>query len=385
MRLLLATRLLDGPGGAESYLLTVAHELRRLGHDVTLTAKEIGPEGAGAHAAGFPLVAPQSPLDPAPEAILVQDRELSLRFAREYPEARQVFVVHSSDTDFELPHPELPVVTAAVVLNDRHAAVVDAIGGGPPVVRLRQPIDVVRFRPVAPPRTVPRKALVLTNNLAPARLDALRRAWGSSGVELAILGRNQALGVDGHTELDPRNEIADADIVVGYGRAMLEAMASGRAAFVFAGPGGDGWVTEDTYAALEADGFAGGAFPEVYDGQRLRSALGSYDARLGQAGRDLVRFPHDARTHVAELARLLAQTVPVRTTDPNRLRELERMVQLLWRAEVRTSSHRIEAGRLYAAREAQERRIDSIVTSRRYRLAGLIARPLDLLRRLRRR
>jgi Glycosyltransferase Family 4 len=381
VRLLLATRLLDGPGGAESYLLTVAEELRRLGHDVTLTAPELGPDAGGAREAGLTAVVPDAALDRPPDAILVQDRALSLRFAREHPQAPQVFVVHGSDTDFELPQPGIPLVTATVVMNDRHASVARAVDGAAPVVRLRQPIDMKRFRPTAPPRETPRTALVLTNSLAPARLEALRAAWEPSGIEVVTLGRNQALGIHGHTELDPRREIAAADIVVGYGRAMLEAMASGRAAFVFAGPGGDGWVTEESYATLEADGFTGGALPEVHDEQRLRSALSLYDARLGQVGRDLVRFPHDSRTHAVEIARLLTTAAERGSVAADHLAALERAVGLLWAAEVRTGSLRIEAGRLYAARDAQERRIDAIVNSRRYRLAGLLARPLDALRR----
>ena len=41
--------------------------------------------------------------------------------------------------------------------------------------------------------------------------------------------------------------MADADIVVGYGRSVLEAMAMGRAAYVWDHAGGDGWVTPETY------------------------------------------------------------------------------------------------------------------------------------------
>ena len=53
---------------------------------------------------------------------------------------------------------------------------------------------------------------------------------------------------------DPVATIAEADIVVGKGRAVLEAMSCGRAAFVYDAFGGDGWVTAESYPRLEADG-----------------------------------------------------------------------------------------------------------------------------------
>jgi hypothetical protein len=385
MRLLLATRQLDGPGGAESYLLTVAEGLRRLGHDISFTAQRIGPSAAGAVAAGFTVLDTDAAERAEVDAVIVQDRALSLRLARSRPTAPQVFVVHGVEQDYELPQPGVPIVSTAVVLNDRHAPRVAALEAGPPIARLRQPIDMLAFKPLGRPRDRVRKALVLSNNFPPARRDVLERAWGSAGVEIAALGRNDALGIDGTTDADPRAAIASADVVVGYGRAMLEAMACGRAAFVFAGPGGDGWVTPSSYPALEADGFTGGAFGDVYDESRMRDALADYAPELGQIGRDLVRFPHDARAHVAELAELLSAARPGVAVSDDRLRELERMVQMLWQAEGRVATLRIEAASLYEELHRRERQHEATVRSRRYRIAGLLAKPLDFLRRLLRR
>jgi hypothetical protein len=383
VRLLLATRQLDGPGGAESYLLTVAEALRAAGHDVTLTATTVGERAGGAHAAGLPVVDAAEEPPVAPDAILVQDRALSLRFARRHPDAPQVFVVHGVEHDYELPQPGLPIVSTVVVLNDRHAARAAALDGAPAVVRLRQPIDILRFKPQGTPRAQARRALVLSNNFPPRRREPLERACGELGIEIASLGRNAALGIGGRTEIDPRAAIAGADVVIGYGRAMLEAMACSRAAFVFAGPGGDGWVTAESYAAMEADGFASGALETVYDERRLRDELAAYTPELAHAGRDLVRFPHDARSHVARLVELLRAGTPPERVEPDRLRELERMTQILWQAEGRVATLRVETANLYDELHRREAQHDAIVTSRRYRIAGLLAKPLDKLRNLR--
>lgn len=413
MRLLFATRQLDGPGGAETYLVTLAENLRRFGDDVTFTARRIGEAAGGARDAGFAVVECEAVLDPAPDAIVVQDRGLSVGLGRRYPDVPQIFVVHGVDYDYELPQPGVGVVAATVVLNDRHERRAAALDRCPPVVRLRQPIDMRRFAPSGHPGERLRRALVLSNNFPPERLAVLKRAWEPAGVEIATLGRNDALGFSGEVAADPRAQISAADVVVGYGRAMLEAMACRRTAFVFAGPGGDGWVTAERYEAMEADGFAGGATADVYDEQRLRDALSEYSPELGQVGRDLVRFPHDAGEHAAAVSALLRDAAGPSVAAPDSLRQLERMVDLLWHSEGRTATMRVELGALYeelAKREGiQDRHEEEIarqhaelvrrhdelalraqqyaevIGSRRYRIGALLSRPLDLLRRASRR
>jgi hypothetical protein len=72
------------------------------------------------------------------------------------------------------------------------------------------------------------------------RVDQLQEAWSQPGLEWVRLG---------HPE--PTTEVAEvmaeADIVVGYGRTILEAMACGRPAYVHDHSGSDGWVTAETY------------------------------------------------------------------------------------------------------------------------------------------
>ena len=87
----------------------------------------------------------------------------------------------------------------------------------------------------------------------------------------------------------PELEIADADIVVGYGRSALEGMAAGKAVYVYDHGGGDGWVTAESYPALEANGFAGSATDDVIDKERLRADLLAYDADMGLVNRELAR------------------------------------------------------------------------------------------------
>jgi|GEM_PF-2731874 len=56
VRILLTNRSLSPPGGSETYLCTVARQLRLLGHDVTLYAPELGPLAGRMQQDGFVVV-----------------------------------------------------------------------------------------------------------------------------------------------------------------------------------------------------------------------------------------------------------------------------------------------------------------------------------------
>jgi chromosome segregation ATPase len=136
----------------------------------------------------------------------------------------------------------------------------------------------------------------------------------------------------------------DADFVVGRGLQILEAMASGRAAYVYGEEGGDGWVTSERYALLEADGFSGRAEASATDFERLRRDLDAYDPAMGPSNRELA-LAHSARDHAQELLGIFDSLAPRRDPVDAPLRELARLV----RVEAATAS-RADA----AAAEAYE-------------------------------
>jgi hypothetical protein len=334
MRLLLATNHL-GLGGSESYLITVAEQLDRLGHEVALYSPE---PDAGAEVAaerGIALVdAPR--LDAGEyDAALVQDAGVSLQVADACPGVPQLFVAHSAKFDLQAP-PQLDgTIGAVIALNDRVAARMRSFATEVEVVRLRQPIDVERFTQRAELPEVPREALLLSNAPNADRVAMLEAACAAAGLRLTRLG-----GRWGQVK-DIRPALAAAEIVIGYGRSVLEAMACGRAAYVYDWKGGDGWVTPESYPAIEADGFAGGSCGKVFDAARLARDLGAYSASMGPVNHDLVMTNHRASVHAQELLGLIGRLAesPVRPRAP--LQEMARLVRLEWRArsDVHALSH----------------------------------------------
>lgn len=317
-------------GGTETYSVTVAEQLERLGHPTVIhapTATGAGRElvaSRGLRLAVGDLSAALADLGEV-DAVLAQDSAAAYELAGGEDRLRQVFVAHGL-ASFEHPPAALRPGPQVVVLNDRIGARVAAVASSPQAVRLCQPIDIERYRPRGASRRKARRVLVLSNYLEADRLRLLEGACADLGLELARVGAQK------EQRVDTQQAIADADIVVGYGRSVLEGMAMGRAAYVWDRGGGDGWVTPETYPALEADGFSGGATGAVIDAERLHADFAAYRPELGTLGFDLVRTHHAATKHTEALVDLLERAdTPVPGGN-----ELEALA-LLVRAETRAT------------------------------------------------
>lgn len=353
MRIVLGTHSFANVAGSETYLLTAAEQLQRLGHDVTVHAVETGPVADLATNRGIPVAAGEDGLPDACDVALTQDAGMAYALAERYPAAPQVLVAHSELHDVQLP-PMVPgVQTAVVVMSERVARRIEALDADLPVVRLRQPVDTERFVPVGSPRERPRRALLLSHYQQEQHRRVLEDAWAPLGIELRIAGAR------GTTVLDPFAEIADADIVVGKGRAILDAMACGRPAYLYDDFGTDGWVTADTHPAMEADGFAGQSRPRLADAGLLRRDLEAYDPAMGVVNRELVLHHHKARNHAHDLVRLFRSLAPDAAPTSTPDGELARNVRLRWAADRELGHLRAGYGDLHDRVWDAEQRADA--------------------------
>jgi hypothetical protein len=297
-----------------------------------------------------------------------------------------------------------------VVAHDRLSRRAGAFEQTAEVVRVRQPVDVARFTPRASLREPPRRLLLLGNYLHGDRARVVGDACGEAGIDVVQVGAR-----NGHRVLESERILNDADIVVGKARVIVEAMACGRAAYVYDTFGSDGWVTNDSYARLEADNFSGQTGSPPVDLARFRKDLDLYRPDMGAANRELAVVNHSANTHAVELVELFERLAPRRAPVASPLRELGRLVRVQWQTEERASSLAAEA---HAVRDENERlrqrvlelepvaarvpglerslhelsvalreageSLRDVLSQRRVRFGVALARPLDLLRRLRR-
>ena len=85
MELVLSTMSLAGFGGSETYVMTVADQLQRLGHDVWLHGLERGAAAEMAEQLGLRLCLSDRDLPASPDALVVQDGVVSCMMAARYP------------------------------------------------------------------------------------------------------------------------------------------------------------------------------------------------------------------------------------------------------------------------------------------------------------
>ncbi|HWD85375.1 MAG TPA: hypothetical protein VG321_06465 [Solirubrobacteraceae bacterium] len=372
----LATYALDGVGGSETYALTVARELERLGHQATLAAEQLGPMAEQAEREGLLVAHLPEGLPQRCDAAIVQDAIVTPAVLARYAGARVVHVAHSDLFDHQLPMLVSDAVDAVVVLSDRVASRVRALALDVPIVRLRQPIDQQWFSPAGPLPPRPRRALLLGNYLHGERRIALTRAWEAAGIEWVQVG-------GGTSRLDVRPAIAAADVVVAKSRAALEAMSCARAVYVYDAFGGDGWVTPDRYARMEADGFAGHATPHPVSPAQLTADLGEYRPEMGWVNHELVRRHHAARQHAASLVELLRDGQPSIRPDRSALDEVSRLSRLMWKHEARAeaAAQEIEQWRArVTGAEAEVKRLTELLRTRRVRSGLAVGRALDRVR-----
>lgn len=326
MHVVLATQDLESVGGSETYLLTVAENLVRLGHEVTVHALRLGRMSDLVGDTGASVVG-EGDLPATCDAVLVQDVGMAYSLAERWPDRPQVAIAHSAYFDVQLP-PHVPVPgSVAVVMSDRLADRVRAMNADIEVVRLRQPIDSMRLSPRGAPAGRPRHAVLLGNYLQGDARDSIVESWSSAGVRVVQVGTYT------QPTYDVAAALAEADIVVGKGRAVLDGMSCGRPAFVYDAFGCDGWVTAETYDRIEADAFAGQSNPSVLDSAGLRAALDDYDPSMGRVNRELVLKHHQDRKHVESLVGIFRRIGAVRDGGPTPNAELARLSRLRWKAE----------------------------------------------------
>ena len=267
MKIVIANIWLVRAGGTECWCWAMADELRRRGHDVALYT--LNP-GSFLERTGLRLAASGESFD----LILDNHGVTAGKFGG--------VTIHTCHGVIPEESP-MPTADANVAVSKRVAnrwGLKDIITNG---------VDTERFKCTAAPGDTLHSVLSLCkSNTADAMLtDACRLA----GVELRT--------TFGRESFDIENLINGADLVVGVGRSVLDAMSCGRPVVSFDDRGyyavryhGGGYIRRDQYNLAEDDNFTGVSTGKSWDAESLAVELKKYNPADGAKNRNWILKNH---------------------------------------------------------------------------------------------
>lgn len=277
-------------GGTDSFNYAVGTALQELGYTVYYYAPDM--DGTGVterHLRGRGIV----PYGGQPLDFCIANQQSGAHFVGRCPVLQ---VVHSAYTMLEYP------VKGATVYSAVSEEIRDYLDGkgfhGIPVVL--NGIDLVRFRPTGGLREVPQVLSICQGDDV-----MLSRACSSLGYRF----RSVPKSVDARI-WDIENLIGDADIVVGIGRSLYDAMACGRACISWDNRGlnpysGCGYVTADSWYAFAHTNFTGRGYPQIRTIDGLVRELRKYRPSDGGVMRGFAERELDVRKNVARYLSML--------------------------------------------------------------------------------
>lgn len=195
---------------------------------------------------------------------------------------------HSAYTNLELP---VKGVTACVSISEEIQNHLNVRGWHTDIIR--NGIDLVRYSPKKPLREVPRVLSICQGDDTLLKEACSRLGWQVKSVPKEVGSRIW------HIE----GLINEADLVVGIGRSLYDAMACGRACMSWDNRrlnpfSGCGYVTTDRWYEFARTNFTGRGFPQIHTVEGLTAELRKYRMEDGVAMRSMAEKELDMRRNV---------------------------------------------------------------------------------------
>jgi hypothetical protein len=296
MRILLSSYRLDY-SGVPTYTWTIMRELHRQGHDVRVYA----PEG-GQFASAFPWSS-SIPTEWRPDRILAQHTPCAIALREAFPAQPITYISHGVTPDIDQP-PVDAGITHWVAINEQ---VRDYLQTHQIAARdisvIRNPVDTCHYYPLRTPLRQTPQVLFVSNYKKWLNYGRLSKACAKLKWSL------HAVGSPYRRSRDMVRDMNDADLIVSWGRGILEAMSCGRAVCSFdkSPPAGDGYLDEPTYYYSRTHNFshfvAGDCRHENFTVDMMVEHLQRYHPADGVRNRELIETYHDVRDAVAALLR----------------------------------------------------------------------------------
>jgi glycosyltransferase involved in cell wall biosynthesis len=278
--------------GVPTFTLTMYRELIKRGHEVTVYSPE-----------GGKLETEMNAIKnigeiPLPDAIIAQGNLCAELLKKTFPDVPIIFYSHGILPELERP-PRFAAdwylaINEEVQKNLRDKGVPDK-----KISIVRDFIDTDRFISTKPLHEKIKQVLFISNYKKWKNFQTVEAACNQLGVKLVCFGspygRNYKI----------EDAINEADLVISWGRGILEAMSCGRAALSFDRFEGDGYITQETYFEARKDNFSGRHYKYAYKGDTLADEMLKYGAGCAKVNRDLVMKYHNVVNGVDQILEII--------------------------------------------------------------------------------
>lgn len=274
MKILLGNNTLDFLAGSETHTLTLALELKRLGHEVQAYSTQLGfialelekvgiscvsEFKKGGNVLKFQLEMQEDKSEFEPDVIFCNHYEITKTLRAKFPTTPIIATIHGilhKDPDSGVIWPEMPAVDANV---SQFVAVSPEVQGLlKEVYNLDSEIiynffDLEKFKWT--PSIEPKIKSILINTSYSGRDD--KEVQIIKEVADHYNANLKAIGINFTPSWDLQNVIKDCDVVVGMGRSVLEGFCMGKIALVHGRWGTGGVLASDSYDLIRDYNFSG--------------------------------------------------------------------------------------------------------------------------------
>lgn len=229
-----------------------------------------------------------------PDIILAQSNICAEDLKKRFPEIPLVFYSHGLLPDMEQP-PKFKCDWYFAINTEVQNNLISKGVDKSKITIIRDFIDTNRFISKKPINKKLSNVLFISNYKKWKNFKTIRDACNILGVNLSCFGSPYG------RSYKIEDEINKADLVISWGRGILEAMSTSRAVLSFDKQEGDGYITTETYFKARENNFSGRVYKYNFDANSLAQEMSKYNANDGITNRNLIEKYHSASLEVDEI------------------------------------------------------------------------------------
>lgn len=296
MKIITSAYTLDR-SGVPTYTLTLYNELTRRGHDV-LVYSPVSGELAKQMNSIVDLRGAE-----APDIILAQHKTCAIELKATFPDVPMILLIHGIEPEEEQP-PKIDIDYYLPVNEQNAEYLISRYAIDPNKIEvIRDFIDTEEFKSVKPLAKSKPKVLFISNYKKWRAYQDLTRACSILGLKF------KAVGAPYGRSRNVAETINEADLVITWGRGILEAMACGRPAISYNKRKGAGYITPEVYIENRTYNLGGIRSRYTFNLEELMGEIEKYDPEDGMINRELVMKYHDSRQIVSQLLAVVGRFV----------------------------------------------------------------------------